>query len=147
VQIDGACLCGEITYEADPDNVLIRHCSNCQVNSASAYGVVVGVTDGQFRLLTGTLKEYEKTADSGHKRQLSFCPECDTRIHARAKGNPKAFFGLRVGTIRQRASLEPKNQYWCNSALPPTSAFQSRIHISDDLLVLTKFNGKYLEAF
>jgi hypothetical protein len=119
VQIDGACLCGKITYEAD--TVLICHCSDCQVNSASAYGVVVGITDGQFRLLTGTLKEYEKTADSGRIRQLSFCPECGTRIHARAKGNPKAFFGLRVGTIRQRASLEPKIQYWCNSALPRTS--------------------------
>jgi hypothetical protein len=120
MQIDGACLCGQITYEAviDPDNVLICHCTDCQINSASAYGVVVGVANGQFRLLTGTLKMYEKTADSGRKRQLSFCAECGTRIHARAKSNPEALFGLRVGTIRQRAELKPQIQYWCVSALP-----------------------------
>jgi hypothetical protein len=34
---------------------------------------------------------------------------------------------------------------WKNGA--GTSAFQSRFHISNALLVLTKFNGKYLEAF
>lgn len=120
MKIDGACLCGQITYEADidPENVLICHCADCQIHSASAYGVVVGVAGGQFRLLTGTLKEYEKTADSGRKRQLSFCPDCGTRIHARTKTNPNGFFGLRVGTIRQRAKLKPKNQYWCDSALP-----------------------------
>ena len=120
MKIDGACLCGRITYEAeiDPDRVAICHCADCQVNSGSAYGLVASVTDGQFRLLTGTLKEYEKTAASGRTRQLSFCPECATRIHARTKNDPTAFFGLRVGTIRQRAELTPKVQVWDGSALP-----------------------------
>jgi hypothetical protein len=57
-------------------------------------------------------------AESGRARQLSSCPECGTRIHARTKSDPKAFFGLRVGTIRQRAELKPKVQVWCGSALP-----------------------------
>jgi len=120
MKVDGACLCGSVTYEAeiDPDRVAICHCADCQVNSGSAYGVVASVTDGQFRLMTGQLREYEKTAQSGRKRQLSFCPECGTRIHARSKSDPTAFFGLRVGTIRQRAALKPKMQVWCGSALP-----------------------------
>ena len=120
MKVDGACLCGQVTYEAeiDPDRVALCHCADCQVNSGSAYGVVASVTDGQFRLMTGTLKEYEKMAESGRIRHLSFCPDCGTRIHARTKGNPTAFFGLRVGTIRQRAELKPKVQVWCGSALP-----------------------------
>jgi hypothetical protein len=119
MKIDGACLCGQITYEAeiDPDRVAICHCTDCQVNSGTAYGVVASVTDGQFRLLTGTLKEYEKTAESGRKRHLSFCPDCGTRIYAHTKNDPTAFFGLRVGTIRQSAELKPKVQVWCGSAL------------------------------
>jgi len=120
MKIDGACLCGQVTYEAeiDTDRVAICHCTDCQTNSGSAYGVVAAVADGQFRLLTGTLKEYEKLAESGRKRQLSFCPDCGTRIHARTKDDPTAFFGLRAGTIRQRSQLEPKFQVWCHSALP-----------------------------
>ena len=52
---------------------------------------------------------------------LSFCPNCGTRIHAQTPGNPDAFFGLRVGTITQRAQLTPKSQVWCDSALPWTT--------------------------
>jgi hypothetical protein len=120
MQVDGACLCGQITYTADidPDRVAICHCADCQVNSGTAFGLVASVTENRFRLLTGTLKEYEKQSASGRKRHLSFCPECGTRIHARTKGDPTAFFGLRVGTIRQRAQLTPKVQVWCRSALP-----------------------------
>ena len=120
MKVDGACLCGSVTYEAeiDPDRVAICHCLDCQTNSGSAYGVVASVTDGRFQLLTGTLQVYEKTAESGRVRQLSFCPICGTRIHACSQGDPSAFFGLRVGTIRQRKQLKPKVQVWCGSALP-----------------------------
>ena len=127
MKVDGACLCGAVTYEAeiDPDRVVICHCVDCQVNSGSAYGVVASVTDGQFRLISGRLSEYQKTAESGRTRQLSFCPECGTRIHARTKSDPTAFFGLRVGTIRQRTELSPKVQVWCASALPWVSDLSS----------------------
>ena len=120
MKVDGACLCGKVTYEAeiDPNRVAICHCSDCQINSGSAYGVVASVTDGRFQLLTGILQEFKKTAQSGRVRHLSFCPNCGTRIHARTKNDPSAFFGLRVGTIRQRSQLKPKVQVWCNSALP-----------------------------
>ena len=118
MKVDGSCLCGRITYEAevDPERVAICHCADCQVNSGSAFGVVVSVTNRQFRLLSGTLKEYLKTAESGRVRILSFCPECGTRIHARTADDPDAFFGLRVGTVRQRDQLRPKRQVWCRSA-------------------------------
>lgn len=120
MKVDGSCLCGQVTYEAeiDPDRVAICHCTDCQVNSGAAYGVVASVPDGRFRLITGTLKEFVKIAESGRTRHLSFCPECGTRIHARTKDDPTAFFGLRVGTIRQRAALKPKVQVWSRSALP-----------------------------
>jgi hypothetical protein len=120
MDVDGACLCGRVTYKAviDPERVAICHCSDCQVNSGTAFGLVASVTDGQFTLLTGDLTEYEKVAESGRVRQLSFCPTCGTRIYARTKSDPNAFFGLRVGSIRQRAELTPKVQVWCGSALP-----------------------------
>ena len=120
MKVDGSCLCGEIRYEAviDPDRVAICHCEDCQVNSGTAFGLVASVTDRQFRLLSGTLSVFEKTAESGRTRALGFCPRCGTRIHAHTPGDPAAFFGLRVGTIRQRAALTPKTQVWCRSALP-----------------------------
>ncbi len=120
MKVDGGCLCGQVSYEAeiDADKVAVCHCTDCQVNSGTAFGVVAHVVDGNFVLLSGKLKEFEKIAESGRVRKLSFCPECKTRIHARTDGDPSAFFGLRVGTIRQRRALKPKIQVWCRSALP-----------------------------
>ena len=118
MKIDGGCLCGYITYEAevDPGKVAVCHCSDCQTHSGAAFGVVVGVTDNQFQLLTGELKTYQKIADSGTPRALAFCPECGTRIYARTESDDSKFFGLRVGTVTQRMELVPKVQVWCRSA-------------------------------
>ncbi len=118
MNVDGTCLCGHITYEAevDPDATIICHCTDCQTNSGTAFGVVVGVVDNNFRLLTGTLKTYIKIADSGRRRTLAFCPECGTRIYARTEDDPSAFFGLRAGTVRQRNRLTPTMQAWTASA-------------------------------
>ena len=118
MKVDGGCLCGHVTYEAevDPEKVAICHCTDCQTHSATAYGVVVGVVDEQFRLLSGELKTFEKVADSGTIRALTFCPECGTRIYAKTVGEGSPFFGLRVGALRQRAQLRPTIQVWCASA-------------------------------
>ena len=47
MKVDGNCLCGHVTYEAeiDPEKVIICHCTDCQTNSGTAYGVVVGIVD------------------------------------------------------------------------------------------------------
>lgn len=120
MRIDGGCLCGHVRYEAeiDPARVAICHCKDCQTNAATAFGMVASVTDNQFHLLSGTMTEYDKVAESGRVRTLSFCPQCGTRIHARTKDDPEAFFGLRWGTIAQRDALPPRVQVWCSSAQP-----------------------------
>src|SRR5688500_15776861 len=119
MKIDGACHCRSITYEAevDPDQVEICHCSDCQITSASAFRVIVPVPAKDFRL-TGTPKNYTKTAESGRKRLLGFCPECGTQIYATSADGEAKVYNVRVGTARQRNQLPPKGQYWTKSALP-----------------------------
>lgn len=118
MMVDGGCLCGAVAYEAEvnPDRCAICHCADCQTHAGTAFGVVVHIEDGAFRLTSGSLKVFNKIADSGRVRALSFCPDCGTRIHARTPDDPSAFFGLRVGTIRQRDQLIPRLQVWCGSA-------------------------------
>ena len=120
MKIDGACHCKAITYEAevDPDQVEICHCTDCQILSATAFRVVVPVPARDFRLLTGTPKNYTKTAESGRKGWMRFCPECGTQIYATsADGEPKVY-NVRVGTAHQRNQLPTKRQYWSRSVLP-----------------------------
>lgn len=120
MRIDGACHCGEISYEAevDPGQVEICHCTDCQKLSGSAFRIVVPAAARDFRLLTGQPRFYIKTAESGAKRLQAFCPVCGTSIYATAAvGEPK-IYGIRLGTARQQDSLPPKRQYWRRSALP-----------------------------
>jgi hypothetical protein len=74
--------------------------------------------EGTFKLRSGQLKIYVKTADSGTKRAQSFCPECGTQIHSgHVEGGPRVYF-IRAGTARQRNLLVPRVQAWTCSALP-----------------------------
>ena len=119
MHIDGGCHCGHITFEAevDPGAVSICHCTDCQNLTGSAYRVTVQTPKAGFRLLTGQPKIYIKTAESGAKRAHGFCPEYGTPVYATTVTDPQVY-GIRVGTVRQRAELRPARQSWCRSALP-----------------------------
>lgn len=118
MKVDGRCLCGYLSYEAevDPDLVSICHCADCQVLSGSAFRVTVPVSDGSFNFLSGVQKTYVKTAASGSKRILAFCPVCGTSIYSKPADDKSNYFGLRVGPLRQRNELVPREQYWHRSA-------------------------------
>jgi len=118
MKIDGGCHCGNITFvaEIDPEKVVICHCTDCQTLSGSAFRGVVRAPKDKLELRGGKPKTYIKTAESGARRVQAFCPECGTPVYSAAAENPQEF-GLRIGTIRQRAELRPAKQIWCRSAL------------------------------
>jgi len=117
MEIDGACHCGDITYEADidPENVVICHCTDCQTLSGSAFRTVALTREGTFTLRSGEPKIYVKTAESGAIRQQAFCPQCGTPIYSTSEDAVPNIHGIRVGTIRQRDQLVPKRQIWSRS--------------------------------
>ena len=53
MEIDGTCHCGQFTYRAelDPEQVVICHCTDCQVLSGSAYRTVAIVPKDSFEIL------------------------------------------------------------------------------------------------
>jgi hypothetical protein len=122
MKVDGRCLCGFIRYvaEADPEQALACHCTDCQVLSSSAFRQTVPAKHGTFKLLTGELKIYVKIAESGNRRALAFCPNCGTSIYsAPVEGSVgDTYFGLRVGPLAQRDQLPPKSHCWTRSRQP-----------------------------
>ncbi len=102
--------------EVDPDALNICHCTDCQTLSGTAFRVNIPAPAEHFVLLSGTPKIYIKTAASGNKRLHAFCGNCGTPIYACAVDNPQSY-GLRIGTITQRAAFSPKRQGWRRSAL------------------------------
>lgn len=118
MKVQGACHCGQISFEAeiDPEAVRICHCADCQQMSGSAYRVNVAAPAETFVLRSGAPKTYLRTADSGNERAHAFCANCGTQIYAAAPRDPPTY-SIRVGTLKQRAELVPKRQIWYRSAL------------------------------
>ena len=120
MKVNGACHCGRITFtgDADPGEVSICHCTDCQKLTGTAFRVSVPVAADDFHLLSGTPKVYIKTAQSGARRAQAFCAECGTPLYATADSENPSVYGVRVGTLEQRAELRPTHAVWQRSALP-----------------------------
>ncbi len=123
LKTNGACSCGENTYEAevDPDKVVMCNCSDCQTSSGGTCHVNVLVPESDFHVTSGTLKEYIKIAESGARRIIGFCGTCGTQIFAVGAEAPRVY-GVRVPTLAQREQFPPKVQIWGRSRpkwLPP----------------------------
>ena len=120
MNVHGNCHCGAIQFEAlvDPGRVVVCHCTDCQQLTGTAYRVTVPADAPDFRLLSGTPKVYFKFGDSGNKRAMVFCGDCGSHLYAHAGVGDPTVYGLRVGSLRERAELVPSKRIWCQSALP-----------------------------
>jgi hypothetical protein len=120
MRVEGACLCGTVRYtaEVDPERVFLCHCSDCQIHSGCMMSWSVPALESTFVLMRGELKLFTKVAESGRRRVLGFCPQCGTRILAKAHGVDEGPINLRVGALEQRDRLRPKLQVWTRSAQP-----------------------------
>ena len=118
MKITGGCHCGKVRYqaEADPARSFICHCTDCQKISGSAYRTLVQVSEDTFRLTSGKLKSYVKTADSGNDRPQEFCSDCGAHIYATSTEPYPRILNIRLGTVDQRDDIKPKKQIWMRSA-------------------------------
>ncbi|PIE13974.1 MAG: hypothetical protein CSA68_11190 [Rhodobacterales bacterium] len=67
-KMSGGCQCGDIRYEINPKaaKMIVCHCTSCQKQSASAFGLVYIIPGKDVTLLRGMLKKWVRTTDSGH---------------------------------------------------------------------------------
>ena len=83
MQINGACLWGDITWPAsiDPSLVGLCHSTDCQTVGGSAFQFTTRFGREDFHLTSGELTAYVKVAESGNPRAMGFCEGCVTLIH------------------------------------------------------------------
>ena len=87
--IEGGCLCGQVRFsgDAEPAFQAICHCKNCQKQAGTAYSVVIGVPSAAITL-TGEVKTYQDTGDSGGTVDRNFCPACGSPLFSAAPSIP-----------------------------------------------------------
>ena len=117
--ISGGCECGAVRYEISgpPRVVYACHCSTCQTQSGSAFGLAARFHISHFSLTRGELTSFTRPATKGHTLTNSFCADCGTRIHHVPSRFPE-LVSLKPGTLDDTGWLEPEFHIFARSAQP-----------------------------
>lgn len=112
----GGCQCGAVRYEVTglPLALYACHCTECQRQSGSAFGLSMIVAAGDFHL-TGALKHFARDGGGETEVHGHFCPECGTRIYHSRPGR-RDRYTLKPGTLDDTTWLRPSAAIWLRSA-------------------------------
>lgn len=116
----GGCQCGAVRFTAAVDELRCYacHCSQCQKQSASAFGLSVPVARSAFTV-EGPTSYWSRSTYTGGRTDCHFCTECGTRVyHARAGGT--GFVTVKAGAFDEVHDLEPRAHLWTSMKLPWT---------------------------
>jgi hypothetical protein len=117
--IVGGCQCGAVRYalSAEPSGIYVCHCTECQRQSASAFGMAMPVPEVALTVTTGAPKAWRRTAESGHVITSFFCGDCGVRVFTRSTRLPGTLF-VKCGTLDDTRRLLPVAHFWTRSAQP-----------------------------
>jgi hypothetical protein len=108
--IEGGCQCGRVRYRVEGKSfgLAVCHCTECQRQSGSAFGMSLAVASSAFKLHSGALKTFEVKCDSGRIKTCAFCRDCGTRIYHQTSTG----MSIKAGTLDDTSRLKPDAHYW-----------------------------------
>ncbi len=112
----GGCQCGQLRYEVSklPLTLYCCHCTQCQSQSASAFGMSLRVPVDAVTM-HGDFGSWERDPESERAVQCIFCPLCGTRIVHRGRAGDTSL-SIKAGTLDKRDWLYPVGHIWAGSA-------------------------------
>ena len=114
----GRCLCGAIRYRitAEPITVYACHCTECQRQSGSAFGLSMWVPRNAVEILAGAPKSWRRRVEDRHV-DVFFCADCGTHLFVEPQRAPEVRI-VRPGTLDNTKWLRPIGHQWVHSAQP-----------------------------
>ncbi|MDJ0694897.1 GFA family protein [Mastigocoleus sp. MO_188.B34] len=113
----GGCLCGSVRYECSAEPIAMGncHCRDCQRVTGSGYASGMLVPRSAVTI-TGNVKYYEVTGDSGSTVGRGFCPNCGSRLFSKPP-NPE-LMGIMAGSLDDPSYFQPTMDIYTDSAQP-----------------------------
>jgi hypothetical protein len=115
----GGCQCGQVRFEVtgEPITLYACHCTECQKQSSSAFGMSLPLSKEGVHVTQGTPREWTRVAASGSRVVCTFCGNCGTRLFHESEKNPGVLV-VKPGTLDDTSWLEPVGHIWTASAQP-----------------------------
>ena len=113
----GGCACGAVRYSIDGDPVRtgVCYCKDCQRRTGSAFGMGCFFPRENVVITRGNTKTFSRTAESGNRVSIRFCPECGTSVVWNTEALPHAT-AVAGGTFDDTDWLDPQLHVWAKSA-------------------------------
>ena len=117
--LTGGCQCGRVRYEirAKPLSVYACHCTECQRQSGSAFGLSLPVARDAVVVVGGTPAIWRRVLEGGRVIACFFCGDCGTRLFHNPERNPQTTI-VKPGTLDDTTWLAPVGHIWTRSAQP-----------------------------
>jgi hypothetical protein len=109
----GGCLCGQVRWEAaaEPINVRLCHCRNCQRATGGPYFARALFMDDDVVRAGATTR----WASSQRLHRLS-CARCGTPVFAEPQDGP--WIAVSITTLDDPSTLQPGSHIWVSAKLP-----------------------------
>jgi hypothetical protein len=112
----GGCICGAVRYTAKASPLVVRACwcRVCQyIGSGNATINLAFPADSVA--ISGELKDYASSADSGNHMHRRFCPKCGVHVFSHSDER-SGFLVVRAGTLDDPSAAVPQANIWTKSA-------------------------------
>ncbi len=114
----GGCQCGSVRYvvRGAPIQTYVCHCRECQMQSASAFGISVLVAPGYIEIVKGQPKSWSRPTKSGALMPCYFCADCGSRLfHGDLQG--RADVSVKGGSFDEPVDLRLAMHIWTKQKL------------------------------
>jgi hypothetical protein len=116
--LTGQCQCGAVRYSVQGQRAcaFVCHCTDCQRQSASAFGMAAWVDAAQLRVEQGTLTDWVRTMPSGKQMLCRFCGVCGSRLFHQVLG--ARYLSIKTGSLDDPTQCAPVAHMWVQSKQP-----------------------------
>ena len=110
--LTGGCLCGAARYQVEGEigEAGICHCKNCQRQSGTAFSVNIAVQRRDVTL-SGELKTFVDSSDSGEEVLRRFCANCGSPLFSELSRFPDMIV-IKTGTLDDTSAIKPAFEVW-----------------------------------
>ncbi len=111
----GGCQCGAVRYVIEAERLVVYacHCTECQKQSASAFGLSVPISRDSLKI-QGKTESWRRPTDSGSHTNCYFCLECGSRLFHAGENRP-GLVTIKGGSLDNANALDPIAHIWTRS--------------------------------
>lgn len=116
MKLSGGCFCGAVRYRLlrEPMFVQCCHCTNCQIQTGSAFVINAPIETANIKVIRGTLERTPMSPKNSRPHDIYRCRKCKVALWSDYGRRPALRF-LRVSTIDRPHGIKPKAHIFTRS--------------------------------